>query len=531
MDNRNKLYIYISIVLLVATSLIMSLVVIVDNSFRRDISNGYISETSIRAVEEYQNFFMPIANVLNITKKWGETGQLELNNPESLAKKLIPIYKQLEFISAIILADSSGNEFYLSVEQNKWLIRTLAKQNKRSVFVNHTWSPENYLINIGEIETDYDPRNRPWFKGALSRETGDSVYWSEIYLFNQQAQPGITGSLAFESDESELIVIAIDLLYRDIIRLISNIKMTPNGITFLFNNTGALIGQPDSLELSDIADLNKVFTPFKEVDDPIINAFLNQWDEEQFAIEDPMKIDTNGQIWWGDFRSLGKRNSEIMVGCLIPESDFLGEVNDRRNIVYLLITIILLVSGFSLYKVFYIYSGNPEKQFIGIDNDDALDEVNSLIAKGESKQIEFKSTMRMNLKSGKFGKEIEYAWLKTIAAFMNSQGGTLLIGVQDNGEIYGLEADQFENEDRCRLHFKNLFNQHIGSEFSQYIYLHLHHFKDLQVVSITCKKSKEPVFVQSSNKEEEFYIRSGPSSSKLVISKALKYIKQNFPAL
>lgn len=64
-----------------------------------------------------------------------------------------------------------------------------------------------------------------------------------------------------------------------------------------------------------------------------------------------------------------------------------------------------------------------------------------LILQGETEQLEFKSTMRINLKTGTRDRDIERAIAKTICAFMNTEGGTLLIGVDDNGSILGLDKD------------------------------------------------------------------------------------------
>jgi predicted HTH transcriptional regulator len=132
--------------------------------------------------------------------------------------------------------------------------------------------------------------------------------------------------------------------------------------------------------------------------------------------------------------------------------------------------------------------------------------------------------MRMNLKTNQTGKEIELAWLKGTTAFMNSEGGILLLGVDDSGEIVGLEADNFENEDRCMLHFKNLINQHIGAEFTHYLEFGLIDMNGKTIGILECKPSQKPVFLKNKS-EEHFYIRSGPSSIKLQTSKILEYIE------
>ena len=64
-----------------------------------------------------------------------------------------------------------------------------------------------------------------------------------------------------------------------------------------------------------------------------------------------------------------------------------------------------------------------------------------LIAKGESAELEFKSTFRWDLKENKVNRALENVVLKTLAGYMNGNGGTLLIGVADDGSIVGLEND------------------------------------------------------------------------------------------
>jgi len=130
----------------------------------------------------------------------------------------------------------------------------------------------------------------------------------------------------------------------------------------------------------------------------------------------------------------------------------------------------------------------------------------------------------MNLHTKKPGKEIEVAWLKGVAAFLNTDGGTLLLGVTDDGEILGLEKDVFENDDKCRLHFKNLVATHLGAEFSKYIRFALVPVNGKTVGMIHCFRTSDPVFLKVGNKES-FYIRNGPSSDELPVSKVIHYIE------
>lgn len=154
--------------------------------------------------------------------------------------------------------------------------------------------------------------------------------------------------------------------------------------------------------------------------------------------------------------------------------------------------------------------------------------LNQLIKQGESTYLEFKSTLRWNLRTNKKDVAIEHANLKTITAFLNSSGGTLLIGVRDDGSIEGIETDAFTDNDKFLLHLWNLIKSYLGQEFCPFIDTKLETYGNRTVCIVRCLPSNRPAFLRQTGFEEEFYIRTGPSSSKLGISDALKYISDRF---
>ena len=146
-----------------------------------------------------------------------------------------------------------------------------------------------------------------------------------------------------------------------------------------------------------------------------------------------------------------------------------------------------------------------------------------LIAQGESGVLEFKQTLRFNLKSGKNGKEIEHASLKTVAGFLNSEGGILLVGVADNGEVAGFDEDRFENADKALLHFNNLADRAIGTEFARYLDSSVIEVQGKSVLAVHCLPAPVPAFLDF-GKGEEFYVRSGPASRQLTISQFYEWL-------
>jgi ATP-dependent Lon protease len=153
--------------------------------------------------------------------------------------------------------------------------------------------------------------------------------------------------------------------------------------------------------------------------------------------------------------------------------------------------------------------------------------VEQLIQQGENNRLEFKSTLRWNIHAQKDDPVIEQAVLKTVAAFLNSEGGTLLVGVDDDGNVIGIELDHFPNEDKYSLHFANLVNNKFGKQFIDYINWGLSEVQGQKVFRIDCRRSPAPVFLKLGDRDELF-VRSGPSTVPLSAREVLEYSKSHF---
>lgn len=150
-----------------------------------------------------------------------------------------------------------------------------------------------------------------------------------------------------------------------------------------------------------------------------------------------------------------------------------------------------------------------------------------IIEDGESDNVEFKSTLRWHVYAERIDKEMEHAVLKTIAAFLNTAGGTLLVGINDNGEVYGIDKDGFQNDDKYGLHLVNLIKDRIGVQHMRFIHFGFEEINRKKIVRIDCKKSVVPAYLKKDNKEL-FYVRSGPATSELPISEVHSYVNDRF---
>lgn len=150
-----------------------------------------------------------------------------------------------------------------------------------------------------------------------------------------------------------------------------------------------------------------------------------------------------------------------------------------------------------------------------------------LIANGESDSVEFKSTLRINLHTGERDSRMEHSALKTIAGFLNTAGGRLVIGVSDDGSPVGITKDRFESEDQMSLHLMNLINGRLGALAATNTHIHFDDYRTVRVLVVTVHKSSTPTYMKDGN-IERFYVRTGPATTELSTSEIHEYIRSRF---
>jgi hypothetical protein len=160
-----------------------------------------------------------------------------------------------------------------------------------------------------------------------------------------------------------------------------------------------------------------------------------------------------------------------------------------------------------------------------------------LIAEGEDDELEFKSSLRWDFKDQIANRKLEEVVIKTVAAFANSQGGTLLIGVSDSGEILGLEGDYLSlggaNRDKFELHLRNLLTSSFGIAFvSSKLKVLFPAIGEVEICQIDIPPANKPLVLTVKDKngvqQEKFYVRSGNSSQELSLTEMQSYLAERF---
>lgn len=169
-------------------------------------------------------------------------------------------------------------------------------------------------------------------------------------------------------------------------------------------------------------------------------------------------------------------------------------------------------------------------------DEDIVLSTQKLIELGESPNTEFKSTLRVNLHTSKPDNKMELSCLKTVAGFMNTKKGTLLIGVADDKKVLGLNTDfnSFGNKndllDEFQKHLDNVIAKYLGNGAFSLIKLS---FPELDG-NLVCRLDVEfrrsgPIYLKNKEKNiEEFYIRRSASTISLNPSEMMSYIENHW---
>jgi ATP-dependent Lon protease len=151
-----------------------------------------------------------------------------------------------------------------------------------------------------------------------------------------------------------------------------------------------------------------------------------------------------------------------------------------------------------------------------------------LIRLGEGPRAEFKQTARVNLATGQRDKIMELMVIKTIAGFMNSAGGTLLVGVADDGQVVGVEKDiktlgSKQSRDGFALWLTGLIDSMIGPTATSNVSVSFDDIANRVVCRVDVQRGHKPVFVRGGKGEADMYVRINNGTRLLNTADALEY--------
>jgi predicted HTH transcriptional regulator len=158
-----------------------------------------------------------------------------------------------------------------------------------------------------------------------------------------------------------------------------------------------------------------------------------------------------------------------------------------------------------------------------------------LIAAGESATVEFKSSARFNLHTRARDPKLELVIATAVAGFSNARGGSLLIGVADDGTVLGLAEDyallRQADADRYQLWLRDLFTTTLGAPVAAQVEITFPHLDGQEICLIRVPAAHRPVFLRAPKQTAtQFVARIGNSTRELRGQEMLHYAVAHWPA-
>lgn len=322
-----------------------------------------MAETVIEQMQDHteeclSHFFGGVITDLEVTRAWVESGWLDIDDAESLNRALIPLLAKRPQIASVMLADERGHEHMLLRVGDKWTNRRtrVDEWGARSQFLE--WSDEQSDPITTWKELNYDPRDRPWFRGAVqdgervlrsggTQDPQHRIHWTKPYSFFSTSDPGITASMHFKTEAGGSRVLAFDVLANDISDYTRNLRVSDRGMAFvLMEEDYRVIGLPhhERFESAEACKEALLALPL----DLGITMIQDAVDARQSLPADhlgPFTFISGGERWWSGSREFSLSPERKLISAIaVPQSDLMGDVHRRRTNIALITLVVLLIT-------------------------------------------------------------------------------------------------------------------------------------------------------------------------------------------
>lgn len=545
----NKVFPFLVIFVFLATSVIITTLVIKAYRASSRIYLSLIRLESDGIEKKTVYFFKPAVASLSIIKEWGEEGTINLNDVKSLNSRFIPMLTQYQSVSSMMIADSNGMQYILKRDDDTWMSCLFNTKAKGKDINWKRWSGSRVLMEEISQAPSENIILGNWYDEGLKTRMEGNIYWTQPFICPLDNKLTISGALGWQEKDNpkKHAVVAFNIPVSEIVSFTLGNSINSNIKVFLVTEKDIIVDLSKSKTSKEIKPIN-VDLLKTGTDDMMIKSAVKRWKEENKATFETIRFESNGKVWFCEFRPL-ENGMESFWGkdtfwmCVAMPEDYIMASVRTESLTLILISVGVLAFGVLLIVVIIRkyrsrISKLEEEKTKHKTMPESENDVISLIKDGESTYLEFKSSLRWDFANSRSNSKLEEVIMKSIAAFNNGDGGILMIGVKDDGEILGLEYDydvmRERGKDCFELHLRNLINAEYGIEYAtNYLSVNFPRVNGKEICIVEVKRGEKPLFTTVSDKNgqksEKFYVRSGNSSREVSKpSEITDYINKRF---
>jgi len=286
-----------------------------------------------------------IEQILLTTADWGRSGLLDAHDVTAFNRLMRPILDNDARLSTALLAADDGSELMLLEEPgDKWSNRITAPAD--SAGERHrwlVWHGDSAQPTLEVRPSSYDPRQRPWFIGALGMAEDLQVHWTSAYQFFTTREPGITISTRWTDAKGRRHVLGLDVLLSDLSRITTSIPVGVRGGVIVITPDGDIIGLPHYPRFADPNEIRRaVFGKAESIGIEFVARGTAAW-VAKGKQAGTVRFEAESLSWRGNFQSIELGGHSLWIGAFAPEADFVpARARDLGIFVALLVGVVAL---------------------------------------------------------------------------------------------------------------------------------------------------------------------------------------------
>ncbi|MGZ3691520.1 MAG: cache domain-containing protein, partial [Pseudobdellovibrio sp.] len=252
-------------------------------------------------------FVLRVETLSRVGRDWGAAGVFDLERKELLRDLFRSIVNNASESSGVVIADDTGHEnLLIRLPDQTWLQRITnpVKWNKRGEFL--TLDKDGRQMGREFKDTDYDARQRPWFKeGQMIPAGSSSVFWTEPFIFQSTQEPGVVAVVAYGGRSGRRYFLGHNLRLIDLSYFTSKVGTGPQGFSVVLADDGRVVGLPRAAKFSSEEDIKKlVLKNPDQIGVPPLASGYEAWQKGGRQENVLQKFSQNGIAWLAEFKKV-----------------------------------------------------------------------------------------------------------------------------------------------------------------------------------------------------------------------------------
>ena len=287
------------------------------------MAESQFSAAAEKVDSSLDRLFDPVNSSIGMVRAWAVSTRFDENRPEEFNSLFQPVLRQMPQATSAVAGSSDGRGWMLlQLPRGAWLNRfsNIPERGQVQLFID--WAADGTKTTRYESR-DYDPRARPWYRGAVEGIADGAVFWTEPYIFFTTGDMGITSSTAITLADGNILALGIDIKLLDISRMTSRVTVGTHGFVSVMTADARILGLPRSAAAMDDGQIRAMgLKPVAALGNLAIDEGIAQWQRDGRPSGGVLHYATDGVRWLASFKEFRLGKQVFWVCVFAPEADF-----------------------------------------------------------------------------------------------------------------------------------------------------------------------------------------------------------------